>query len=209
MIPKVLLGYSTAGTVVAQFCDSVAGLIMHKTDKYELIGVMREWGAYIPANRNKIVDAFLATDADWLFMVDCDEEFKAVVVDMLLEWAPAYKIISGWTKWPRRENGKVIFDTMVFQLNPESRLYKTIPIPEDGVAIHNVDAVGAGSLIIHRDVFLSFDRKDAWPWFDHEKSPGNEPYGEDVTFCRRATALGWKIVVDCKARFIHHKLLGI
>jgi hypothetical protein len=120
-----------------------------------------------------------------------------------------YKIISGWCRWPRRENGKQTFETKVFQYNPESRLYHTIAIDEDAVALHNVDAVGAGSYMIHRDVFLSFDRKEAWPWYDHDRVPGIEPYGEDVTFCRRAIALGWKIVVDCKARFLHHKVLAI
>ena len=63
--------------------------------------------------------------------------------------------------------------------------YHQLDMPSD-VGVIPVDGVGAACLLIHRDVLLALSA----PWFKFEGS------GEDLYFCRKARAAGFRVLVD-------------
>jgi len=70
-----------------------------------------------------------------------------------------------------------------------------------------VDAVGAGCLLVNREVFTKIRDmpvERAAPWFQ-ETVYHDRLMGEDFTFCMRAAAAGYKIAVNTSVRFGHIK----
>lgn len=70
--------------------------------------------------------------------------------------------------------------------------YHTIDVPFDK-GLMSVDGVGAGCLMVHRRVYEAMEP----PWFKFEGS------GEDLYFCRKAKALGFKIALDTSLHLGH------
>lgn len=66
-----------------------------------------------------------------------------------------------------------------------SHNYHQIDIPSDA-GLLPVDGVGGACLLVHRDVFKAIEP----PWFKFEGS------GEDLYFCRKARAAGYRILID-------------
>ena len=68
-----------------------------------------------------------------------------------------------------------------------------------------VDCTGGGFLLVKREVFdeigkrLGPDEK----WWDRTVYPGGIKPGEDIAFCRRARAAGFRVMVDCDLRIGH------
>jgi len=54
------------------------------------------------------------------------------------------------------------------------------------------DATGGGCMMFNMDVF----RKLPYPWFQSIKQPSGQIIGEDIYFCQKAKAAGYKIFVD-------------
>jgi hypothetical protein len=69
-----------------------------------------------------------------------------------------------------------------------------------------VDGTGAACLFIHRSVFerMAEEFEKPWQWFQETTLNGNT-VGEDMTFCLRARALGFPILVDTSIQFGHVK----
>lgn len=67
----------------------------------------------------------------------------------------------------------------------------------------DVDYVGAGCLLIHRDVLIKMGKN----WFDwrcdREDIPPTERMSEDFSFCYEARKLGYKIKVDTSVQCRH------
>jgi GT2 family glycosyltransferase len=63
--------------------------------------------------------------------------------------------------------------------------YHQLDVPSDA-GLLPVDGVGAACLLVHRDVFAAIEP----PWFKFEGG------GEDLYFCRKARAAGFRILVD-------------
>lgn len=70
-------------------------------------------------------------------------------------------------------------------------------------SVIEVDYVGAGCLLIHRDVLMSMPQ----PWFewrcDREDLPPVERMSEDFSFCKKARDMGYKIMVDTSVQCRH------
>jgi hypothetical protein len=78
------------------------------------------------------------------------------------------------------------------------------PIAVKGTKVKTVDAVGAGCLLIRREVF----EKIRAPWFTSEwRMEGH--LSEDFSFCEKATKAGFKIVVDTTVNPLHLEPMGI
>lgn len=62
-----------------------------------------------------------------------------------------------------------------------------------------VDGVGASCLLIAAEVLM----KVPLPWFQFTTLPNGNQMGEDLSFCRKAREMGFKIVVDPGITFGH------
>ncbi len=69
-----------------------------------------------------------------------------------------------------------------------------IPITEFCAGLQEVDAIGAGCLLIKREVFEKMSR----PWFEF-----SDRMGEDMYFCEQAKQLGYTILLDADVECKH------
>jgi GT2 family glycosyltransferase len=67
-----------------------------------------------------------------------------------------------------------------------------------------VDAVGAGFVIVRRDVWEAIDGH----WFDYEHYNGRQ-LGEDVAFCHKVADAGFEILLDPRVRLAHLKVMEV
>ena len=86
-------------------------------------------------------------------------------------------------------------------------LLKKEYIPATTTGLIEVDIVGAGALLVKREVFEKLE----YPWFRHEwvrfEMDGikyQAQTGEDIGFCLLAKANGYKIYVDCDCISEHY-----
>jgi hypothetical protein len=128
------------------------------------------------AKRNQLCETFLGQRSlEWILFLDADMQPDALTVPRLLS------------------HGKDIIGAKCFQRLPPFRgCWQALPgatLEEDCTAACEVEWVGTGCLLIHRRVLESV----AFPWFDHAP-PG---LGEDVIFCDKARAKGFRVFMDC------------
>jgi hypothetical protein len=70
------------------------------------------------------------------------------------------------------------------------------------VEVHDT---GGSGLMVHRRVFDALEP----PWFDHGEDAGGEHESDDIHFCRRARAAGFKIVVDTSVWMGHLNVMKV
>jgi len=131
------------------------------------------------------------------------------------------------------------------QTTPRAVYWPVIDYDNESAGVMEVDAIGAGCLLIRREVF---EHLDALQKVDdkhlhailerlraHPASPGNpegltqdeydllhehvrvmDPWwefltdeGEDMYFCRKARAMGYKVYVDLSVKCVHQGTVGI
>jgi hypothetical protein len=173
----------------------------------------------IANSRNKIVEAFLATDAKWLLMIDDDMIPSIGRPNWMKNWVPAAKnihdtalsrhvihkligagkTIVGCAYFGRREDAPLICSDQ--SLVRDARAYADRVVP--------VDWVGTGCILIHRSVFN--DIREVYPelgpenpgdGFDYFRSMGHG-IGEDIAFCKRAKKAGHQPHVDLSVPTFH------
>ena len=88
---SVVVGWLMGGQSTPGFVTSIAALTaMSPQLGVDLIGAIpKVSGPRIAAGRNSLVDHFLKTPADWLFMLDDDMSFESDVLARLLTVADA------------------------------------------------------------------------------------------------------------------------
>jgi glycosyltransferase involved in cell wall biosynthesis len=83
----------------------------------------------------------------------------------------------------------------------ETGFYKEVDF--DSCGLREVDGIGMGATLINLDVF----RKMEYPWFEFHKvnvlGSGNERFGEDLYFCKKAKELGFKVWCDTDIEVYH------
>lgn len=175
--------------------------------------------AMVYHSRNKIADAFLATDAKWLMMMDDDiipsigrpawmrhwVEAARKLNDRVLQRHVLQKLLGhgktlvGCAYFGRQEGGKLMCSDQ--SLEREAREYADRVVP--------VDWVGTGCLLVHRSVFDSVraSNPDLAPTqpgelFDYFRPIGHGR-GEDISFCHRAKKSGHQPHVDLSVPTFH------
>lgn len=158
-------------------------------------------GLYISENRHELAEAMLATDANWLMMVDSDVEFPETLVESMLAKANRERKILV-ASVPLGET----YPTCAFQwVGPaEPGVYQSVPV---GLEPRDVDAFATACCLIHRDVFETIARGEGRKWFAMDiafPAPGMTPQtpladfrytfvGEDIAFSLRAKRAGFGI----------------
>lgn len=155
--------------------------------------------------RNILANQFLESDADHLFMVDSDINFKADDVIRLLAWGQTKPIVAGIGV--ARKTEKVFFSML--DQTEDGDIYM------DKMGLVKAKRVGTGFIMIQRKVFETL--RDAHPeWMYHDQNSDKDLYsyfdfkstpdgyiGEDYTFCDRAREHGFTVWIDPTIKLGH------
>jgi GT2 family glycosyltransferase len=200
MTADAAIAYVHGSMVHAPFMASVVGAI--RLGRYSVLARMS--GPNISVSRNMLVEDFLATDRTWLFMVDTDVVFKPDAIERLVDGG--HSIVSGLIYVDDDPPFPMAYRRLA-DLAVGMPLFMAVrELVVDGSCVE-VDAVGAGCLLVHRDVYRDIETKmpyRAAQWFQ-ETAIGPNLIGEDMSFCDRAAQLGHSIWVDTNVRMGHMK----
>jgi hypothetical protein len=196
------IGVICAGNVKMECVQSLIGALgNHIVDTVYL----HQSGPYLDDGRNFLVRVFNSPElehCDRLLMVDSDIEFSPEDVTKLAE--DDLPVVSGVYYNPVGQGVLPV----VYQWGDLDGRHRLLNVTEwgDEGPISEVDGVGAGFLMIGRDVFhkLEFVYGEPQPWFAEDIVDGIH-YGEDLTFCLRAKEAGFSIHVDRDVQVAHHK----
>ena len=135
--------------------------------------------------RNLLTNDFLKSDYEWSFWVDSD----------IVPMGDPLSMVEFGKKFVSQicivgKDGKLVL--LALDKIGEQK-YKPIDPKRFNQPIVEVDAVGAGALMIHRDVF----EKVGPPWWEDGKNEiGARTLGHDFYLCDKAKAKGFKIYID-------------
>lgn len=155
--------------------------------------------------RNIIVNQFLDSDAEHLFMVDSDITFQADDIFRLMAFNQTRPVVAGVGAARKKE--KVYFSSLDLDENDN--------VTMDNMGLVRVKRVGTGFIMIRRDVLETLrDAHPEWAYFDQNSgvvrhsifdflSTPDGYIGEDYVFCDRATEHGFSVWVDPTIKLGH------
>jgi hypothetical protein len=151
--------------------------------------LMLEIGRPIELVRTRLIQRFLASNADYVVTIDDDVVAPDDAADRLLALnapvaAAAYPIMT--------EAG------LVWDIKPVGSDDWMPQLPGHVFPIRHT---GLGFVVIHRDVFARIRK----PWFQFGAAPGGRMIGEDVWFCNGVAQAGLEILCDGSIRCSHMK----
>lgn len=144
-----------------------------------------EISTYLALSRNKLCKRALEHGCEWIFFVDDDNGLRPDTLLRLL--AHDKPIVSGLYL-----NRNQPFHPIAFSHRTEDGLYVPIDLlalPGEGLL--QVQAVGAGCLLIRREVLEAIGDN----WFQHGRVDDWDA-SEDIIFCEQARAAGFEVFVD-------------
>jgi hypothetical protein len=222
--PKVAFGYPFGGSMTYPFVLSVRAMERHELAKREplLAYDLPQSGLYIDHNRNRIVEKFMTTDADWLLQIDSDIEFPPDIIETLLGVAGAEKKILAASV----PLGPPL-PSCAWMLTDQPGVWSAVPsekITPEGI---EVDGLATAVILIHRDVFAGIadlvgqcwflktmqprltDERSRKAWIDGTPVRDRQyiSVGEDLSFCLRAADAGFKSWCAKVPGLKHHKTL--
>lgn len=221
---RVCIGYLSAGAVALEFCDSLAGLLLHDSRYQGRVAatISVRSGPRVAEARSQMCDTFLDhpvhADTQWLLTLDDDMVFDADLVDRLLAYGDVRDapIVGGFCvagnpttrqyatvyRLGNDEHGWLVVEPVALDQLPETGLVKC-------------GATGAAAMLIHRRVLvemrhayrtLADGRPNPYPWYQEGLvTATGVPLGEDVAFCRKAALLGIPTHVAMDVELGHRK----
>ena len=154
----------------------------------------------IDYNRNLIVDKFLETGCEILFMMDSDMVIPENILDMI---HPDYDVVSA-----------VVFTTkkgipypIIMKRSKDGTSFEPMADPGDVIDEYTlVDGVGTGCIYIRRSVFDKIGR----PFFRFQyAADGGVKLGEDYSFSNKVKAADIKLAVATKFIVGHYKSFDV
>ena len=211
--PQIAVGYLHGLEVASAFTNSLLSLALYEATRGRVTQFIPQFsGANVSSGRNKLVQQFLATDAEWLLMIDADMMWSPTVLDTMVPHLDAEKVpILGGLCFGIRDGE--LFPTLyaIGKVDGVDRMMRFNDFPDDGLFGPSVDiplvGTGAAFLIVHRSVFEAVAARQfnkAFPWFQ-ETELNDEPLGEDLTFCLRAGLCGFPVHVHTGVQIGHQK----
>ncbi|MBQ1047865.1 hypothetical protein KBX50_05250 [Micromonospora sp. C51] len=210
VMEDVVIGWVRPDLVHGDFMDCVLRTIAtDREDACRLAGWTQvRSGANVAAARNRLVNWFLDTHADWLLMVDTDMVWTPEDVTTLLAHAhPDAAPIVGGLCFAKEFDSGAVWPTL-FEAEDAGgfpRLFRFHSWPPN--ALYQVDGTGAAFLLVHRTVFETVAARGfsvAYPWFQETENPAGR-VSEDLTFCLRARACGYPVHVHTGVQVGHIK----
>lgn len=193
-----MLTYPHANTVSHNFSWSLMETVRYYGGTIHSVLPVRGYpGDGLIIARNESVRWFLKnTDAEWYWTLDTDIGFKQNTLSRLLQHnAP---VVSGlystvFENGSDSMGGPQTWSRMPLAMRRTGNAFEQYEL-YDGVM--EVDAVGAGCLLVHRSIMEALQPD----WFTCMYG-----MGEDFSFCTRVRELGHKILCDTTIPLSHHK----
>jgi hypothetical protein len=197
MPDTVVVGWVDGGNTRGEWAEAVSKLVAYETWRNNLVSVVRvHSGPQMEEGRNLLVERFLETDAEWLFMVDTDMVFDHDAVERLLATAAAQDVL--------------MVGGLCFGINTEFGQFPTMYRTIDGMphvlfgeldGVVPVDATGAAFTLTHRSLFEDHRREGPHPWFHRKEIAATDVHpggilGEDLSWCWHLRSEGVAIMVD-------------
>lgn len=197
MSHRVAIGYVHPLMVNAHFSHSVLNAV--REYGYETISVMS--GPNISRARNLVVEHFLKTDSEKLFMVDTDMVFAVDAIERLDK--DAKSIVSGFCFTGGEQPKPSMYRRVIS--GPDRGMYQSVSEWTTD-SLFQVDVVGSACVLISRTVLtrIGRDRSNVVRWFQEIERDG-QLIGEDFVFCERAAEVGYPTFVDTSVQVGHVK----
>lgn len=179
----------------------------------------------IPDGRNQVAAEFLASDREWLFMIDTDMGFDSDTVDRLVASADEHRrpVMGGLCFANRRVGpgpqhaerfGSIPTLYNYVELDSEVGFAPIQDYPRNEVV--EVAGTGAACILIHRRALNKVKQKFGPIWFEPishpegltDKATGEKSkrtFSEDLSFCVRLAAVGVPVFVDTSVKTCHEK----
>ena len=219
----VTIGYLHPGELKACFARSLSEMVLYDMATNGRFAhasgemALEAHATGIVDGRNQLAAAALASEAEWLFMVDADMGFAPDTVDMLVSVAdPELRPVVGGLAFAHKSDGKGPFHARRYRPTPTVyRMWQTdddlgfVPLfdyPRNELV--EIDATGMACVLIHRTVLERMRTEHGDRWFDIIEVPngaGYKKFGEDLSFCLRAKALGYPLFVHTGIQTTHDK----
>jgi len=211
MKDKVCIGMVNNGTINSMLAQDLIHIAINPSQRFHNLVQVGNIGL-TTRSRNVVVKTFLeTTSAAWLLMIDSDERLSLETFHKLVDAAhdKDRPIVSGLVFAAFFDNEDSLRPVpTIYRMDPEKGLEAIDGYPIDELI--EVDAVGTGCLLIHRDVLLEMQRQATpnqgkdWAWFVEGAIDGTY-FGEDLLFSKRLKSMGFKIHAHTGAILPHHK----
>jgi hypothetical protein len=207
---KICIGMVNNGSINSMLAQDLIHIAIHPSRKFHNLVQVGNIGL-TTRSRNVVVKTFLeTTDAEWLLMIDSDERLSINNWMKLIDSAHDTErpIISALVFASFEENNDIRPVPTIYRMNPETGLSPIDGYPKD--QLMEVDAVGTGCLLIHRNVLLDMQKQATvnqgkdWAWFVEGAIDGTY-FGEDLLFSKRLKSMGYKIHAHTGAILPHFK----
>ena len=151
-------------------------------------GVYTVAGTLIFDQRNKLAQAALDENCDYILWIDADMRFPKNTIERLIA---ADKDIIGVNATTRTVPvGPTAKRLQIDYEKKENHWYSIVSKGKTG--LERVTAIGCGVMLVKRKVFEQTPK----PWFYFYEIPGGKTLGEDVHFCIAAHDAGFETWVD-------------
>jgi hypothetical protein len=159
------------------------------------------WANPISSNRNLITQRFLASDCDFLLMIDDD----VVPLHNPAELCHANLPIIGFPAKVRSTGQTIVWTMYTPHVSGEG--YSAIDPAniDDMMDLMKVSIVGTGCILVRRDVLENLKA----PFHSEFDENGVQVYGTDFAFCRKATGAGFDVYTAPHRICEHYKTLGL
>lgn len=162
--------------------------------------------------RNSVVEEFLASDCDVLWMLDSDVCPPHHILDLIAhhydKWQVAGAPYPVYQSIPGTEEMSICFTVykgLGTDVSTNNRGIKMADVPQDGTEF--VDGLATGCVFIKREVFDKLEQ----PYFEFKFDPTSRRVkeGEDLGFAMKLADLGIKFFVDYSMACEHYKRIGL
>jgi hypothetical protein len=182
---KVMVAIPNQGEITRELCAQLVDIVAQSfiTKKY-IVDLRFSSITNIDYNRNTIVKMFLATDNQYLLMIDDDNPCLKNPLDLL----DLKKDIMIYPTFMAKvdEEGDPVINYNVFKKEGKKWRSQTMT---PGKHLMEYDAGGTGCILIKRRVLEALDA----PFKSKLNKDGMRDVGSDLWFCKRAKDKGFKI----------------
>lgn len=204
----IAIGVPTVGEPSWPFVESLLRL-RTPAGGYRLL---RRGPLGVDVARNMLVRDFLATDAQWLLMVDSDAVLHAETLMRLLSWEQPVVSALAFSRYgpclptvyrerdPNRENfWRVQLEDVRAFADQHQELFSSLPVvvePRPDNALYRVDRTGCHCVLLRRDVLEAIPA----PWFVADPDKHNR---EDFHFYEQVERARFEVYVDLSCMASH------